>query len=43
MYKCINCGKEVKMKSTTKVQCPSCGYRIIEKTRPKISKKLKVR
>ena len=41
MYKCISCGKEVKTKTLAKVQCLYCGYRIIEKTRPKIVKKLK--
>ena len=43
MYKCISCGKEVKVKTLDKVQCPYCGYRIIEKTRPRIVKNLKVR
>ena len=44
MYKCINCRKDVKIgtKSIIKMQCPYCGYRIIEKQRPKIIKKLKV-
>lgn len=45
MYKCISCGKEVKitLKDAKKVQCPYCGYRIIEKTRSNIVKRLKVR
>ncbi len=46
MYKCISCGKEImktKMKTIKKIQCTYCGYRIIEKSRPKIIKKLKVR
>ena len=45
MYRCISCRREVKvdLKTSPKVQCPYCGYRIIEKLRPKIAKTLKVR
>ncbi len=45
MYKCISCRRElkIKFKSVKKIQCPYCGYRIIEKTRPGIVKKLGVR
>ena len=42
MYKCVGCGKSVKVDLTTakKIICPSCGYRILEKERPKVIKKL---
>lgn len=45
MYKCVNCGRDVKVElnTATKVQCTYCGYRIIEKKRPKITKTLKAR
>ncbi len=40
MYKCINCGKEVKveLEKAKKIICPFCGYRILEKKRPNIIK-----
>lgn len=42
MYKCLNCGKEVKieLKSAKKIICPYCGFRIIEKVRPGVGKKV---
>jgi DNA-directed RNA polymerase subunit RPC12/RpoP len=42
MYKCLNCGKEVKLelKSAKKIICPYCGFRIIEKARPAVAKKV---
>ena len=42
MYKCLNCGKEVKLdlKTAKKIICPRCGYRILSKTRPKIGKRV---
>lgn len=45
MYRCISCRREVKVepKTTPKIQCPYCGYRIIEKMRPKIVKKLRAK
>lgn len=45
MYKCISCGRELKIdpKTTPKIQCPYCGYRIIEKLRPGTVKTLKAR
>ena len=44
MYKCLNCGKEVKieLKSAKKIICPFCGFRIIEKVRPVTSKRVEV-
>jgi len=40
MYKCVYCGKAVKLdlKVAKKIICPSCGYRILEKERPKVAK-----
>ncbi len=42
MYKCMSCGKDVNMdlKTTRKIQCPYCGYRILEVTRPPIVKRV---
>jgi DNA-directed RNA polymerase subunit RPC12/RpoP len=42
MYKCLNCGKEVKieLKSAKKIICPFCGFRIIEKSRPPVAKRV---
>ncbi len=42
MYKCINCGREVKieLKTAKKVICPYCGHRILRKTRPGTIKKV---
>lgn len=43
MYRCMSCRRDVKidLKAAKKIQCPYCGYRIIEKSRPKIVKGLK--
>ncbi|MBN1896183.1 MAG: DNA-directed RNA polymerase subunit P [Candidatus Aenigmarchaeota archaeon] len=40
MYKCLGCGRkiEVDIASATKIICPSCGYRVLEKERPKVVK-----
>ncbi len=45
MYKCVDCGKEVniELKSAKKIICPSCGYRILKKVRPRKSLKVRVR
>jgi DNA-directed RNA polymerase subunit RPC12/RpoP len=42
MYKCLACGKPVKIELATamKIICPSCGYRILEKERPKVVRKI---
>ncbi|MCK4497490.1 MAG: DNA-directed RNA polymerase subunit P [Candidatus Aenigmarchaeota archaeon] len=42
MYKCLNCGREVKieLKTAKKIICPYCGYRILRKTRPNVVKKV---
>ena len=42
MYKCVCCGKSVKVDITTakKIICPSCGYRILTKVRPEVTKKV---
>ena len=42
MYKCLNCGKEVdiKLDRARKIQCPHCGYRILRKMRPKLTKRV---
>ena len=43
MYKCLNCGKKVKieLKAAKKIICPYCGYRIIEKVRPPVAKHIR--
>lgn len=45
MYKCIDCGKEVELelKGARKIQCPYCGYRILEKMRPTVPKRVEAR
>lgn len=42
MYKCMNCGKKVTidLKTAKKIICPYCGYRIIERVRPKVASKI---
>ena len=42
MYKCLNCGKEVEINldRARKIQCPHCGYRILRKMRPKLTKRV---
>ena len=45
MYKCLNCGKrvEIDLNTAKKIICPQCGYRILQKTRPKVVKKVMAR
>ncbi len=45
MYKCINCGREVKidLAKAKKIICPFCGYRIIEKERPPVVKDIEAK
>lgn len=42
MYKCLACGRVIKidLATATKIICPSCGYRILNKERPKIVRKI---
>ncbi len=42
-YKCTNCGKKVtiELQTAKKIICPYCGYRILEKVRPKIATEVK--
>ncbi|MBL7160344.1 MAG: DNA-directed RNA polymerase subunit P [Candidatus Aenigmarchaeota archaeon] len=42
MYKCIDCGREVELdlKGTMKIQCSYCGYRILKKLRPNVTKRV---
>ncbi len=42
MYKCLGCGRQIKIElaTATKIICPSCGYRILEKERPKLVRKV---
>ena len=42
MYKCQNCNKliEIEISSDKKIQCPYCGFRIIKKIRPPVTKKV---
>ncbi|MFA5763358.1 MAG: DNA-directed RNA polymerase subunit P [archaeon] len=41
-YKCAKCGAEVSSVEEGMVRCPSCGFRIIYKTRDPIAKTIKV-
>jgi len=40
-YKCAKCSTEVTMVSEGLVRCPSCGHRVLYKTREPISKVVK--
>ena len=44
-YKCLNCGKEVEidLQKAKKIICPYCGYRILEKKRPTVNKRVVAR
>lgn len=44
-YKCLNCGKtiEIDLQKAKKIICPYCGYRILEKSRPPVTRKVPVR
>ncbi|MCX6818343.1 MAG: DNA-directed RNA polymerase subunit P [Candidatus Aenigmarchaeota archaeon] len=44
-YKCLNCGKpvEIDLQKAKKIICPYCGYRILEKRRPSIGRKVKAK
>jgi len=41
-YRCAKCGIEVTSIEEGMVRCPSCGHRILYKTRDPIAKTLKV-
>jgi len=45
MYKCLNCGRNVEVDLTRekKIICPYCGYRILEKGRPPVAKRVKAK
>ncbi len=45
IYKCLKCGKDIEMdiNTTKKVICRYCGYRILEKRRPKTKKRVEAR
>jgi DNA-directed RNA polymerase subunit RPC12/RpoP len=40
-YRCAKCGTEVTNVSEGLVRCPSCGHRILYKTRDPIAKEVK--
>jgi len=40
-YRCAKCGTEVNNVSEGLVRCPSCGHRILYKTREPIAKEIK--
>jgi DNA-directed RNA polymerase subunit RPC12/RpoP len=44
-YKCLNCGKgiEIDLQKAKKIICPYCGYRILEKKRPSVVKRVAAR
>lgn len=39
MWACVHCGKQVEKVEV--VKCPYCGYRILQKVRPPVVKKVK--
>jgi DNA-directed RNA polymerase subunit RPC12/RpoP len=41
-YKCGKCGKSVSTIEEGLVRCPSCGHRVIYKTRESVAKIVKV-
>lgn len=43
MFKCLGCGRkiDIELATATKIICPSCGYRILEKERPKVVSKVR--
>jgi len=45
VYKCLNCGKdvEVNLERAKKIICPYCGYRILEKKRPPVVRRVQSR
>ncbi|MBU0530405.1 MAG: DNA-directed RNA polymerase subunit P [Candidatus Aenigmatarchaeota archaeon] len=45
MFKCLHCGKEVDLglNSSKKIQCSFCGYRILIKIRPSVTKKIEAK
>ncbi len=42
VYKCLNCGKdvEIELHKAKKIICPYCGFRILEKKRPPVAKRV---
>jgi DNA-directed RNA polymerase subunit RPC12/RpoP len=44
-YKCLNCGKDVDvdLQKAKKIICPYCGYRILEKKRPTVTRRVMAR
>jgi DNA-directed RNA polymerase subunit RPC12/RpoP len=42
MYRCLNCGKDVdvNIEKAKKIICPYCGYKIIQKKRPNVAKRV---
>ena len=44
-YKCLSCGKDVdvNLQNAKKIICPYCGYRILEKKRPTVTKRVTAR
>ncbi|RLI29684.1 DNA-directed RNA polymerase subunit P [Candidatus Bathyarchaeota archaeon] len=46
VYRCIRCGKTSSYESIIGMpdfKCPHCGYRILEKVRPPVVKRVKAR
>lgn len=45
MYKCLNCGKDVDidLERAKKIICPYCGYRILEKKRSPVLKRVEAK
>ncbi len=43
MYRCKRCEKEFDDMPKNPIRCPNCAYRILEKTRPPVTKTIKAR
>jgi DNA-directed RNA polymerase subunit RPC12/RpoP len=39
-YKCAKCGDEIKEIYEGSIRCPSCGYKILYKTRDSLAKEV---
>ncbi|MCX8158173.1 MAG: DNA-directed RNA polymerase subunit P [Candidatus Diapherotrites archaeon] len=42
-YRCVACGRVFDTISKSLIRCPSCAYRVVEKVRPPVTKKIKAR
>ncbi|WP_066972278.1 DNA-directed RNA polymerase subunit P [Methanobrevibacter filiformis] len=43
MYRCLECGAEIDLKSYMENKCPSCRYRILVKKVPEVKNVIKAK